>query len=154
MCMWMVAPCQSHSATWRYFKIKFVKNSFILVKFTKLGVEVISNIKSLYRVFVIADVPNIHWQVVTRKKVVVTCWSEFCPWYWIDDIEEEMLFRRFNLSLKCNREVIKLGRCPQVAIAHVSFWRAEQKNIWSSRVVLHMGNYLRKFLYIGWLKIY
>jgi hypothetical protein len=144
--MWVIASGQYHSAAGRDFQIELVKDALTLVQFAELRVQIVCNVKRLHWKWVVPDIPDVDWKVVSWEEVVVACRSKFCSWNGIDNVHEKVLSGGVLCLLKPYRTFVKLRRNPEIAIRQVSFWWAEKEYVRATRVVLYVRNHLWKLL--------
>ena len=102
MRMRVVRACKDHSRVGGHLKVELVENALTFVDFAEFLVEVLRDLEGLHRLGIVPDVPDVHGQVVSGEKVIVTCRCKFGHSNRIDYFCEKMLSRgillQFNLG--------------------------------------------------------
>lgn len=110
--MWVVASSQYHGATGRDFEIELIVNALTIIQFAKLIVHIICDIKDLYWMRVVPNVPDVDRKVVSWEQVVVTYGRKFRTWNRVDNARKEVPLAWVLYLLKNYRALFKLWRNP------------------------------------------
>ena len=72
-------------------QVKSVIDALILVECHQIAIKVISDEESLHGLLIVADVPDLDRQVVSREDVGVARGGKLGPCHRVDDLAEEVL---------------------------------------------------------------
>lgn len=95
-------------------QVKSVIDALILVECHQIAIEVVSDEESLHGLFVVADIPDLDRQVVSREDVGVARWSKLGPCHRVNDLAEEVLVF-VGFVLKHDRLLLRVVLCSQIA---------------------------------------
>lgn len=95
-------------------QVKSVIDALILVECHQIAVEVVSDEESLHGLLIVADIPDLDRQVVSREDVGVARGGKLGPCHRVDDLAEEVLVL-VGFVLKHDRLLLGVVLCAQIA---------------------------------------
>ena len=95
-------------------QVKSVIDALILVECHQIAIEVVSDEESLHGLLIVADVPDLDRQVVSREDVSVARGGKLGPCHRVYDLAEKVLVL-VGFVLKHDRLLLGVVLCAQIA---------------------------------------
>jgi len=95
-------------------QVKSVIDALILVECHQIAIEVVSDEESLHGLLIVADVPDLDRQVVSREDVSVARGGKLGPCHRVYDLAEKVLVF-VGFVLKHDRLLLGVVLCAQIA---------------------------------------